>query len=51
VNRLVHDCLADVAHGRVLSIPTKRWRVAIALAEHAPRAALRSVSARLRSDR
>lgn len=50
VGRLVHDCLADVAHGRVLSIPTKRWRVAIAIAEHAPRAALRSFSARLRSE-
>ena len=51
VGRLVHDCLADVAHGRVLSIPTKRWRVAIALAEHAPRRALRSFSAKLRSER
>jgi short-subunit dehydrogenase len=51
VDRLVHDCLADVAHGRVLSIPTKRWRVAITLAEHAPRRALRSVSAKLRSGR
>jgi short-subunit dehydrogenase len=50
-DRLVHDCLADVDHGRVLSIPTKRWRVAIALAEHAPRAALRSVSVKLRSER
>jgi uncharacterized protein len=51
VRRLVTECLSDVAHGKVVSIPTKRWKVGIAIAEHVPRRVLRSVSANLRSRR
>jgi len=41
-DRLVADCLADVAHGRALSIPSRRYRVAATLVRHVPlRLALR----------
>lgn len=49
--RLVDECLCDVARGRVVSIPTKRYKVAIFLARHAPRAVIRAVSRRLSSSR
>ncbi|MGO1971383.1 MAG: SDR family NAD(P)-dependent oxidoreductase [Propionibacteriaceae bacterium] len=49
--RLVDECLADVANRRLVSIPTKRYKVAIFLARHAPRAAIRAVSRRLSSSR
>jgi uncharacterized protein len=40
-DRLVADCLADVARGRAVSIPSRRYRVAVALLRHMP---LRAVS-------
>lgn len=49
--RLVDECLADVARGRLISIPTKRYKVAILLARHAPRAAIRAISRGLSSSR
>lgn len=49
--RLVEECLADVAKGRIVSIPTKRYKVAMFLARHAPRAAIRAISRGLSSSR
>lgn len=50
-DRLVADCLSDVARGRVVSIPSKRYKVGIFLARHAPRSAVRAVSGMLSSSR
>ena len=41
---LVRRCLRDVAAGRVLSVPTARYRAVVALARHAPRPLVRRVS-------
>ncbi|GAB3676008.1 SDR family NAD(P)-dependent oxidoreductase [Angustibacter aerolatus] len=51
VDRLVEECLRDVARGRVVSIPTTRFTIAAWLARHAPRAAVRAVSGRLAGSR
>lgn len=51
VDRLVTECLADAERGRVVSIPTRRWKLAIALARLAPRPVIRWISARLSSSR
>ncbi len=48
---LVEECLADVARGKVVSIPSVRYRVAIQLARWAPRGLVRGLSARLTSTR
>lgn len=48
---LVRGCLADVARGRVISVPTPQWRVAVALASAAPRGAIRAISRALTSSR
>jgi len=48
---LVADCLADVAHRRVVSIPSARYKVGIFLARHVPRSAVRAVSGLLSSGR
>jgi short-subunit dehydrogenase len=48
---LVARCLEDVARGRVISIPSVRWKVLIVLARLAPRPAIRAVSALLSSGR
>ncbi len=50
-DRVVADCLADVEKRRVRSIPSARFKVLAWLAEHAPRAAVRKVTARLVSGR
>ncbi|MGI8769218.1 MAG: SDR family NAD(P)-dependent oxidoreductase [Propionibacteriaceae bacterium] len=50
-DQLVRECLADVAKGKVISIPSARYAVAIALARRVPRALIRSLSARLTSTR
>lgn len=48
---LVRGCLADVARGRVISVPTPQWRVAAVLAGVAPRGIIRAVSRKLSSHR
>lgn len=48
---LVADCLADVARGRVISIPSRRYQLLIGAARHLPRPALRAISQRLSSGR
>ena len=50
-DRLVAQCLDDVARGVVISIPSRRYQVLIWLARHAPRATIRGVSLRLSSSR
>ena len=47
----VRDCLADAEQGKVISMPSKRYKILMQLAKHAPRGAVRAVSARLSSTR
>ncbi|MEJ5945885.1 SDR family oxidoreductase [Pseudokineococcus basanitobsidens] len=51
VDELVRAALADVARGRVLSVPTARYAVATQLARHAPRSLVRWASRRIVSAR
>jgi short-subunit dehydrogenase len=39
-DRLVRDCLRDVRRGRLLSVPSRRYRVVVAVLRHLPPAAL-----------
>ena len=48
---LVAECLEDVARGKVVSIPSRRYRALIWAAHHAPRSAVRAASRRLSSGR
>jgi short-subunit dehydrogenase len=50
-DRLVADCLVDVDRRKVISIPSRRYKVLIFLARHAPRGLVRTVSALLSSGR
>ncbi len=50
-DRLVADCLEDAAAGKVISIPSKRYKVLITICEHLPHRAVRAVSRRLMSGR
>ena len=50
-DRVVVDCLQDAAAGKVISIPSKRYKVMIAIVERLPHRALRAVSRKLRSGR
>lgn len=51
VDDLVRSCLRDVNRGRVLSIPTVRYRSVTALLRHAPRVLVRRISAGVSSAR
>jgi len=51
VDALVRDCLDDVAKGRVLSVPTVRYRTVTGLLRHAPRSLVRRVSSAISSSR
>lgn len=48
---LVAECLDDVARGKVVSIPSKRYRVLMWAVRHAPRSAVRAASRALSSSR
>ena len=50
-DRLVADCLNDAAAGKVVSIPSKRYKVMITICEHLPHRAMRVISRRLTSGR
>ena len=50
-DRVVADCLADVERQKVISIPSKRYKVLILAARLAPRSAVRAVSRKLSSGR
>ena len=47
----VRDGLADAEAGKVISLPSRRYKVLMLLARHAPRGAVRAVSSRLSSGR
>lgn len=48
---LVAECLRDVERGKVISIPSRRYKVLIFLARHAPRSVVRRASVLLSSGR
>ena len=48
---LVAECLDDVAHGKVVSIPSRRYRALMWAVRHAPRSAVRAASRTLSSSR
>ncbi|MFL6063834.1 MAG: SDR family NAD(P)-dependent oxidoreductase [Friedmanniella sp.] len=50
-DEIVAECLRDVAAGKVISIPSKRYRTLIFAARHAPRPLVRRASALLSSSR
>jgi uncharacterized protein len=50
-DRLVADCLDDVAGGKVISIPSKRYKVLMTICEHLPHRAMRAVSRKMTSGR
>lgn len=41
---VVHACLLDVQHGRVVSVPSATYKVMVAVTRHAPRSLVRRVS-------
>lgn len=49
--QLVTACLRDVDRGKVISIPTIRYKVLVGLLRHAPKSAVRGVSAAISSGR
>lgn len=49
--QLVAACLRDVDRGKVISIPTVRYRVLVGLLRHAPKGAVRAVSGKISSSR
>jgi short-subunit dehydrogenase len=50
-DRLVRECLEDVARGKVVSIPSKRYRALMWAVRHAPRSAVRAASRKVSSSR
>ena len=46
-DRLVEEALADVARGKVISVPTLRYKVMVAALHHLPRPAVRWVSRKI----
>jgi short-subunit dehydrogenase len=51
VDRLVTTCLRDARRGRVISIPTRRYRTLIWGVRHLPRATVRAISGKISSSR
>jgi hypothetical protein len=47
----VDDCLKDAAAGKVISIPSKRYKILITLVDHAPHRARRAISRIMRPSR
>ena len=50
-DRLVADCLDDASDGKVISIPSKRYKVLMTICEHLPHRAVRAISRNLTSSR
>ena len=50
-DRLVADCLKDADAGKVISIPSKRYKVLMTICEHLPHRTLRAISRKLTSAR
>ncbi|MDO5066033.1 MAG: SDR family NAD(P)-dependent oxidoreductase [Propionibacteriaceae bacterium] len=51
VDRLVRECLADAAKGRIESVPTWKWKIALFIADHGPRGFIRLLSRKLTASR
>jgi short-subunit dehydrogenase len=51
LDEVVTEALADVAKGKIISIPTRRYKVMMVAARHFPRSAVRAVSRRMSSSR
>jgi short-subunit dehydrogenase len=51
LDELVAEALQDVAKGKIISIPTRRFKLMIFAARHFPRSAVRAVSRRMSSSR
>lgn len=50
-DQLVADCLADVEHSRVISIPSWRYKTLMFAARHVPRSGIRWISGKMTSSR
>lgn len=50
-HQLVRECLADVTRGKVESIPTIKWKIAVFVADHGPRGFIRWFSRKLTDSR
>ena len=48
---LVRQCLRDVEKGRIESVPTKRWKASLFVADHGPRKFIRWFSRKLSASR
>jgi len=48
---LVRQCLRDVEKGRIESVPTKRWKASLFIADHGPRKFIRWFSHKLSASR
>lgn len=51
VDLLVRECLEDAAKGRIESIPSLKWKVAMFIGDHGPRGLTRLISSKLVSSR
>ena len=50
-DELVREALDDNAHGKVISVPSKRWNAAYLIGRHLPRSAIRGLSRKLSNSR
>lgn len=50
-DQLVRECLEDAENGKVISIPSGKWKAAILFAQHCPRASMRWISRKLSTTR
>ena len=48
---LARDALDDNSHGKVISVPSKRWNAAYLIGRHLPRSAIRGLSRKLSNSR
>lgn len=49
--RCVRECLVDADRGRIVSIPTTRWKLAAFVLQHLPRGAVHAISRRLAAEK
>ncbi len=50
-HQLVRECLADAAKGRLESVPTLKWKIALFIADHGPKSFIRWFSRKLSASR